>query len=73
MTHSSLLKNTNEFIAKFVREAVRKNDMLVNRLSIAVLSEDKNKTLMDKALTVKFALAYSPELPWIREILGVNP
>jgi hypothetical protein len=67
--YSHLLKNTGESIDKFVEATVATNTSLINALEINTLTANKNKIMMDKAIAVKFALAYDSDLPWIKRIL----
>lgn len=65
----ALLRNTNDEVDKFVKSAVKQNESILSSLEIRALTADKNKMLMDKAISAKFGLAYESDLSWIQRIL----
>jgi len=66
---SGFLKNSNDDIAKFVKLSAKENVSILNNLEMRLLSFDKNKTTIEKALQVKFGLAYDTDLNWIKTIV----
>ena len=66
---SGFLKNSNDDIAKLVKLSAKENVSILNNLEMRLLSFDKNKTTIEKALQVKFGLAYDTDLNWIKTIV----
>ena len=63
------LKMTTEDITKFVDAAWAANGAMLKSLEVESLSGGKNQAMLERALALKFALAYYPDLPWIRRVL----
>jgi hypothetical protein len=45
------------------------NGVMLKSLEVESLSGGKNQAMIERALALKFTLAYYPDLPWIRRAL----
>jgi len=68
--NSALLKQSAEDVVAFVDRADKKNRELLGQFQIGIaLPGTKDVKMKEKAIDLKFALAYDASLSWIREVL----
>lgn len=73
LKHADNLTFSTEEVIRFVGAAKDQNTLMLKALEIEGLSPGKNKAMIERALSIKFALSYNPELPWIERIIkGLN-
>ena len=70
LKHADKLKLSADEITKFLDAMGRENTAMLKSLEVESLSGGKNHGLIERALAVKFALAYYGDLPWIGRIVG---
>jgi hypothetical protein len=70
LSNTSLLKNNNNAITKFVENVVKYNKELVMKISIELAHDTKDIKIKQRAVDIDFALAYDTKLKWVAGILA---
>jgi len=71
LKYADKLKSSDEEITRFLDAMVRENTAMLKSLEVESVANQNNRVLIERALAVKFALAYAPHLPWIARIVGL--
>jgi hypothetical protein len=68
--HIELLKHSNEFVTKFVERVSKHNKERLEYFALELTRENmRDVNIMERAISVQFALAYDVKQRWVREIL----
>ena len=70
LSNTSLLKNNNDAITKFVENVVKYNKELVMKISIELAHDTKDIKIKQRAVDIDFALAYDTKLKWVGGLLA---
>jgi hypothetical protein len=70
LSNTSLLKNNNDAITKFVENVVKYNKELVMKISIELAHDTKDIKIKQRAFDIDFALAYDTKLKWVGGLLA---
>jgi hypothetical protein len=70
LSNTSLLKNNNNAITKFVENVVKYNKELVMKISIELAHDTKDIKIKQRAVDIDFALAYDTKLKWVAGLLA---
>ena len=71
LKYADRLRGSEEEITRFLDAMVRENTAMLKSLEVESVANQNNRALIERALAVKFALAYAPHLPWIARIVGL--